>query len=80
MLIFEVLNFDFRKFEQFSSTKFTKNLKFQVSKIAKNYIFDSLNSLKIDFTQNLSDGKMIKFQQSQTLTSHFESFRSIVIH
>ena len=39
---------------------------------------DRLNSLKFDFTQNLSDGKIIKFQQSQALTSHFESFWSIV--
>ena len=50
MLIFEVLNFDFRKFEQFSSTKFTKNLKFQVSKIAKSDIFGLFEFAKIDFT------------------------------
>ena len=35
---------------------------------------DCLNSPKFDFTQNLSGGKIIKFQQSQALTSHFESF------
>ena len=35
-------------------------------------------SPKLDFTQNLSGGKMIKIQQSQALTSHFESFWSIV--
>jgi len=39
---------------------------------------DCLNSPKCDFTQNRSGGKIIKFQQSQALTSHFESFWSIV--
>jgi len=39
---------------------------------------DRLNSSKFDFTQNLSGGKMIKLQQNQALTSHFESFWSIV--
>ena len=39
---------------------------------------ERLNSLKFDFMQNLSCGKMIKLQQSQALTSHFESFWSIV--
>jgi len=37
-----------------------------------------LNSPKFDFTQNRRGGKMIKFQQSQALTSHFESIWSIV--
>ena len=40
--------------------------------------FVCLNLPKFDFTQNQSDGKIIQFQQSQTLTSHFESFWSIV--
>ena len=40
---------------------------------------DRSNSLIGDFTQNWSGGKIIKFQQSQALTSHFESFWSIVI-
>ena len=39
---------------------------------------DRLKSPKFDLTQNRSGGKMIKFQQSQALTSHYESFRSIV--
>ena len=39
---------------------------------------DRLNSPRLDFTQNLSVGKIIKFQQSQALTSHFESLWSIV--
>ena len=60
LAILEVLNFDFSKFEQLSSSKFTKNSKFRVSKITK------------------SCSKIIKFQQSQALTSHFESYWSIV--
>ena len=39
---------------------------------------DRLNLTKCDFTQNWRGGKIIKFQQSQALTSHFESFWSIV--
>ena len=39
---------------------------------------DHLNSPKFDFTENWSCSKIIKFQQSQALTSHFESFWSIV--
>ena len=35
---------------------------------------DRLNSPKFDLTRNRSDGKIIKFQQSQALTSHFEKF------
>ena len=40
---------------------------------------DRLNLLKCDFTKIRSGSKIIKFQQSQALTSHFESFRSIVL-
>ena len=39
---------------------------------------DHLNLPKFDFTQSRSDGKIIIFQQSQGLTSHFESLWSIV--
>ena len=39
---------------------------------------DRLNSPKFDFTQNRSGGKIIKYQQSQALSSNFESFWSIV--
>ena len=39
LAILEVLNFDFSKFEQPWSLKFTKNSKFRVSKIAENDIF-----------------------------------------
>ena len=41
-------------------------------------ILDRLNSPKCDFTQNRSGGKIIKVTQCQALTSHFESFWSIV--
>ena len=40
---------------------------------------ECLNSPQLDFTQTQSGGKIIKFQQSQPLTSHFESFWSIVL-
>ena len=42
--------------------------------------FQSSEYLKFDFTRNLRSGgsKIIKFQQSQALTLHFESFWSIV--
>ena len=39
-----------------------------------------LNSPKFGYTQNRSGGKIINFQQSQALTSHFESFWSIVYY
>ena len=39
---------------------------------------DQLNLPKFDFTWNWSGGKIIKFQQSQALTLHFENFWSIV--
>ena len=36
---------------------------------------DRLNLPKFDIMQNRSGGKMIKFQQSQALTSHFDGFK-----
>ena len=39
---------------------------------------DRLNSPKCYFLQNRSGGKIIKFQQSQALSSHFEIIWSIV--
>ena len=39
---------------------------------------DQLNLPKFDFTWNWSGGKIIKFQQSQALTLHFENLWSIV--
>ena len=41
-------------------------------------ILDCLTSPKLYITQNWCGGKIIKFQQSQALTSQFESFLSIV--
>ena len=37
-----------------------------------------LNLPKLDFMQNRIGGKIIKYQKSQALTSHLESFWSIV--
>ena len=54
--------------------------KFRVSKVAKNDIFGPFELAEIWFLLNLSGGKMIKFEQSQALTSQFESFWSIVIY
>ena len=45
----EGLNFDFSKFEQLSSPKFTKSSKLRVSKIAKNDIFGLFKFAKIVF-------------------------------
>ena len=53
--------------------------KLRISKIAKNDIFGLFEFVKIDFSQNQRGGKIIYFQQSQALTSHFESFWSIVL-
>ena len=50
LAILEVLNFDYSKFEQLSSTKFTKNSKFRVSKIAKDDIFGLFEFAIFDFT------------------------------
>ena len=70
--------FDFSKFEQLSSPKFTKIQNSESLKLPKMTFIDRLSSPKLDITQNRSGGKMIKFQQSQALTSHFERFWSIV--
>ena len=67
LTILEVLDFDFSKFEQLSSPKFT-----EIQSSA------SLKLPKCDFMQNRSGSEIIKFQQSLALTSHFESFWSIV--
>ena len=81
MLIFtilEVLNFEFSQFEQFSSPKFTKIQSSEVLKLAKMTFLECLNLPKFDFTKNWSDGEIVKYQQSRALTSHFQSFWSIV--
>ena len=76
--ILEVLNCDFSKFEQFFNSKFTKFQSSESIKLADMTFLDRFNSPKCDFTQNRCGENMIKFQQSQALTSHFESFWSIV--
>ena len=78
LAILEVLSFDFGKFEQFSSPNFTKIQSSESLKLSKMTFLDHLNSQKFDFTQKQSGGKIVKFQQSPALTSHFESFWSIV--
>ena len=52
--------------------------KIRTSKIGKNVIFGPCEFAKISFHINRSGGKMIKFLQGLALTSHFESFWSIV--
>ena len=68
----------FSKFEQFSSPKCTKSQISESLKLPKMTFMDRMNSPKFDFTQNWSGAKIIEFQQSQAVTSHFESFWSIV--
>ena len=77
LAIWKVLNFDCSKFEQLSSPKFTK-FQSSESKIAKKDIFGLFEFAKIWFYTNWSGGEINKFPQSQALTSHFESFWSIV--
>ena len=78
LAILVVLNFDFSRFEQLSSPNFTKIQSSESLELPKITFLVGLNLPKFDFTQNLRAGRMIKFQQSQALTSHFESFWSIV--
>ena len=73
LAILDVLNLDFSQFEQLSNPKFTKTQNLESLKLPKMTFLDRLNS------QNRSGGKVIKFQQSQVLTSHFESFWSMVV-
>ena len=78
LAILEVLNFVFSKSEQLSSHKSTKFQSLESVKLQKMTFLDCLNLPIFDIMQNLSGSKMIKYQQSQALTSHFESFWSIV--
>ena len=54
-----------------------RQIKFGLIQIAKNDTLWPFEITKLWF-HVLSGGEMIKFQQNQTLTSHFESFWSIV--
>ena len=69
--VLEVVNFDFSKFEQLSSAKFTQIQSSESVKMSKMTFLDRLNSPKIDFMQNQSGSKTIKLQLSQALISHF---------
>ena len=73
---FWMLNFG--KFWTWKLLKLIKNQNSETLKLPKMTFLECLNAPKLDFTQNQSGGKIIKFQQSQALTSHFESFWSIV--
>ena len=50
LAILEVLNYDFNKFVQLSSSKSTKIQSLESLKLPKMTFFDRLNSLKFDFT------------------------------
>ena len=50
LAMLEVLDFDFSKFEQLSSLKFTKNSKLRVYEIGKMTFLDQLNPPYFDFT------------------------------
>ena len=63
--ILEVLNFDFRKFEQLSSPKYTKIPSSATLKLPQMTFFDRLNSPKFNFTLNWSGSKDIKFNKVQ---------------
>ena len=67
----EVPNFDFSKFEQLSSPKFTKIQNLESLKLSKMTLLERLNSPKLDFTQNLSGGKMIKISTKSSLNFTF---------
>ena len=75
LAISETLNFEFLVNLGLKSCSNLLKSKFRNFEMT---FLDRLNSPKIDFTSNLNRGKMIKFQQSQASTSHFESFWSIV--
>ena len=78
LAILETLNFDFSKLGKFQIPNLPKIQSSESLKLPKMTFLDSLNPLTFDFTQNWSGGKIFKYQQSQSLTSHFESFWSIV--
>ena len=65
LAILEGLNFDFEKFEQLLSPKFTIIQSSESLELPKMTFLNRLNVPKFDFTQNQSGSKNIKFQQSQ---------------
>ena len=77
LAILKVLNLDFSQFEQLTSPKFTK---IQISESLKQkwHVWTVWIHQNLMPHKNWSGGKIIKYQQSQALTSQFESFWSIV--
>ena len=78
LAILEILNFDFSQFEQLSSLKYIKNQNSEPLKLPK------MTFWNVWICPNLISHKIwvaVKFSNfySQSLTSHFESFWSIVL-
>ena len=79
LAILETLNFEFWYIWHlvnlgFKSCSNLLESKFRTYRIDKNNIFGLFEFAKIWFHVKFSSLKIIKFQQSQVLTSHFESF------
>ena len=79
MAISETLNFEIWSILDLKVDQIDQNQNTESLKLPKMTFLDRLNSPKYDFTQNWSGGKIIKSQQSQALTSHFEGFWIIVL-
>ena len=79
LAILEGLSFDFSKFEQLSSPKFTKIQSLGSRKLPKMTFLDCLNSSKFDFTLNLSGGKMKNDQILKKPSLNF-TFRKFLEH
>ena len=73
----DTLNFEFLVNLGLESCSNSLKSNFRTSTTGKNDIFGPFEFA--NFTKKPSDGRIIKFQQSQALTSHFESFWSIVL-
>jgi len=69
----EALNFDFYEFLHFLKAEIDQKLRCRVSKLAKSGIFRTSSMSKNDFTQNLSDRKMLKFPHCVALSTFFPS-------
>ena len=78
LAILETLNFEFLVNLGLESCSNLLKSNFRTSKIAKNDVFGPFEITKFDFTKIRSGCRIIKFRQSQAITSHFESYWSIV--
>ena len=76
--ILGTLNFEFLYIWAIEIAEIYKNLNSEPLKLEKKTIFELPNLWKLISRKSLSSSKIIKFQQSEALTSHFESFWSIV--